>query len=593
MKVESSPAVDPTLEVAFFPPRQSGLGPFAGLFLASAPGRMVRPVLQRASGRIELIGPLEQTHLEVACLPEEVHEGTTHQELDPTNMLSLIASLTPFSDQNQSPRNMYQCQMGKQTMGTPAHCMPHRTDNKMYKIQTPQAPIVQTRRHAEYQLDEYPQGTNAVVAVISYTGFDMEDAMILNKASFERGFAHASIYKTKIINLDDEEEKAASLEDGTKPTLRFGNTRPTNFATEVSPSVAIADVSPVRKIYEELDFDGLPHVGQWLEQDDPLYCLLNTTNGESHVTKHKDVERACVQTIRLLGSDGKNKDKLRRVSVTLRIPRNPIIGDKFSSRHGQKGVMSVLWPQEDMPFSESGISPDVIINPHAFPSRMTIGMLVESMAGKSGALHGMYQDATPFQFNEKDTAINYFGEQLRAAGYSYWGSEPMYSGLSGLPLQVDIYLGLVYYQRLRHMVSDKAQVRSTGGVSPVTRQPVKGRKRGGGIRFGEMERDSLISHGTAFLLHDRLMNCSDRHIGYVCRTCGSMLSPCPGSNALVYAGQSEVVVARALSRFGKWVCTTCGPEAKCEAVSMPYVFRYLVNELAALGIKVTLGLDHV
>jgi DNA-directed RNA polymerase I subunit RPA2 len=193
-----------------------------------------------------------------------------------------------------------------------------------------------------------------------------------------------------------------------------------------------------------------------------------------------------------LGSDAGDTE-LQKVNITFRITRSPVIGDKFSSRHGQKGVCSQKWPMIDMPFSESGMQPDVIINPHAFPSRMTIGMLVESMAGKAGAMHGLAQDATPFKFafllsfrcskltpscttfrfSEQDTAVNYFGEQLLAAGYNYYGNEPMYSGITGEEFAADIYLGVVFYQRLRHMVLDKFQVRTTGPVDPVTQQPVK------------------------------------------------------------------------------------------------------------------------
>ena len=195
--------------------------------------------------------------------------------------------------------------------------------------------------------------------------------------------------------------------------------------------------------------------------------------------------------------------------MVFRYDRRPIIGDKFSSRHGQKGVLSCIWPAEDMPFSENGIIPDVIINPNAFPSRMTIGMLVESMAGKAGAMHGYFPDSTPFRFDENNRAIDHFGEQLASAGYNYYGSETLYSGSSGLMMEAEIFMGVVYYQRLRHMVSDKYQCRATGPINKYTKQPVKGRKAGGGVRFGEMERDSLISHGASFLLRDRLMTCSD------------------------------------------------------------------------------------
>ena len=254
-----------------------------------------------------------------------------------------------------------------------------------------------------------------------------------------------------------------------------------------------------------------------------------------------------------------------------------------------------------MPFSESGISPDVIINPHAFPSRMTIGMLVESMAGKAGALHGHYQDATPFTFHETGdkVSVDYFGEQLQAAGYNYYGSEALYSGVSGCVMHADLYIGVVFYQRLRHMVSDKYQVRATGPTNELTRQPIKGRKKGGGIRLGEMERDSLLSHGTAFLLHDRLLNCSDKHVAYVCCRCGDLLFPTTERNTVQTTGQSAVdaVNKPKLRLFCR--NPTCidacgrvdGDDEAVEPVILPYVFRYLVNELAGMNIRMSLKVN--
>ena len=319
--------------------------------------------------------------------------------------------------------------------------------------------------------------------------------------------------------------------------------------------------------------------------------------------KHKEFEPAVVQAVRLLGpeSSEKNKEKggCKRVSITLRVNRNPVIGDKFSSRHGQKGVLSVLYPQTDMPFTESGITPDVIINPHAFPSRMTIGMLLESMAGKAGAMHGHFQNGTPFRFHDSEgdgkLAVDYFGEQLQAAGYSYYGSEPLYSGLSGQLLQADLYIGVVYYQRLRHMVSDKSQVRATGTVNQLTRQPIQGRKKGGGIRLGEMERDALLSHGAAFCLHDRLFNCSDRHVAHVCRRCGDLLSPCTERSTILSAGQSFAdaqnnAKLRVYCRNTECMAAVADKSSNADddhvdPIVLPYVYRYLANELAAMNIK--------
>lgn len=370
--------------------------------------------------------------------------------------------------------------MGKQTMGTPSTAIKHRTDNKLYRLQTGQTPIVRPELHNTYGMDSFPNGTNAVVAVISYTGYDMEDAMILNKSAHERGFAYGAIYKSQTIDLKDMKGSTKSI---TAPNLHFG------FGPDIR--VGGDKFSDCMKI---LDFDGLPFVGSRIQSGDPLAAYIDDTSpGRTRFVKYKGGEECYIQEVRLLGNDA--DAECQKIHLTLRVPRGPVIGDKFSSRHGQKGVCSQKWPAIDMPFSESGMQPDVIINPHAFPSRMTIGMLVESMAGKSGAMHGIAQDATPFRyafyvygyinhmliicrFSEEDTAVEYFGKQLLSAGYNYYGNEPMYSGITGKEFAADIYLGVVFYQRLRHMVLDKFQVRTTGPVDQITQQPVKVRMRG-------------------------------------------------------------------------------------------------------------------
>jgi DNA-directed RNA polymerase I subunit RPA2 len=235
-----------------------------------------------------------------------------------------------------------------------------------------------------------------------------------------------------------------------------------------------------------------------------------------------------------------------------------------------------------MPFTESGMVPDIIFNPHGYPSRMTIGMMIETMAGKSAALHGLCHDATPFTFSEDNPAVDYFGKLLLKAGYNYFGNERMYSGLSGREFEADIFFGVVYYQRLRHMVSDKFQVRTTGPIDILTHQPVKGRKRAGGIRFGEMERDSLLAHGSSFLLQDRLLNCSDRSLSHVCKKCGSLLSPMLVKPATSATGH-DIPPSNDRSR---WKCLMCSDGGHIEVVTVPYVFRYLVAELAAMNIRV-------
>lgn len=611
-KTESINNVPLDLEIGFVPTSKSGQYP--GLYLFSNRARMMRPVRLLHNNKIDMVGPFEQVYLDIACTADEIEPGvTTHVEIAPTNVLSVLANLTPFSDYNQSPRNVYQCQMGKQSMATPSTAINKRTDNKMYRIQSPQTPVVRPELHNKYGFDDFPQGTNAVVAVISYTGYDMEDAMILNKSAHERGFGYGTVYKSEIVDLRDIKGRSSG-----PPTMHFGF-GPTHHASEAQ-----------RRI---LDQDGLPYVGQKVLAGEPICAYWDETDGRTQFKKFKGDEYAYVDTIRLLGSDTGDSE-CQKVQIMLRITRSPVIGDKFSSRHGQKGVCSQKWPAIDMPFSESGMQPDVIINPHAFPSRMTIGMLIESIAGKAGAMHGIAQDATPFTYSEQDTPIEFFGEQLKAAGYNHVGNEPMYSGITGQELRADIYLGVVYYQRLRHMVNDKFQVRTTGPVHALTRQPIKGRKRAGGIRFGEMERDALLAHGTSYMLQDRLMNCSDYSTSYVCRTCGSLLSVGfdneAGERSAAGGGISTIDALNQASNpilgpHGEF-CRVCKVEddirrqqgleplrgkrqpiggaeshlrfsrdsvlrstfgGDLDVVAVPYVLKYLVAELAAMGIKMS------
>jgi DNA-directed RNA polymerase I subunit RPA2 len=590
------------LEVGFVPTSKGGQ--FPGLYLFSGRSRMMRPVKLLSNGKEDSIGSFEQVYLNIACQEDEIEANhTTHVEYSPISFLSLIASMTPFSDFNQSPRNIYQCQMGKQTMGTPSTAINHRTDNKLYRLQSPQTPIVRPAIHNRFGFDDAPNGANAVVAVISYTGYDMEDAMILNKSAHERGFGYGSIYKSEVIDLKD----IASGKGKSTAILpvRFG------IGNDIK-----AD-SPYRA---ELDVDGLPLVANRVKAGSPICAIFDETTGKTIFKKYKTEEEAYIDTVRIIGSDS-SEAQATKLQITFRVPRSPVIGDKFSSRHGQKGVCSQKWPAIDMPFSESGMTPDVIINPHAFPSRMTIGMLIESMAGKAGAMHGISQDATAFGFSEEDTPVEYFGEQLKAAGYNFVGHEPMYSGITGQELKMDIYLGVVYYQRLRHMVNDKFQVRTTGPVHQLTRQPIKGRKRAGGIRFGEMERDALLAHGTSFLLQDRLMNCSDYSTSYICRTCGSLISLGFDEDANLHGIQTidRYTPSRAnLGPKGEY-CRICRDEdgrvnqdapglasqvialpkdnvikrgnGDLDVVAIPYVLKYLVAELASMSMRLSFTVE--
>eukprot|EP01107_Rhizomastix_libera_P003391 TRINITY_DN16007_c0_g1_i1.p1 TRINITY_DN16007_c0_g1~~TRINITY_DN16007_c0_g1_i1.p1 ORF type:complete len:1125 (+),score=243.20 TRINITY_DN16007_c0_g1_i1:22-3375(+) len=520
---------------------------FPAVYLSTDMTRFIRPVLHIPTKKVEYIGILEQVFMDIECVTEGSAPsqlvGAQHKELTASNMLNVIANLTPFSDMNQSPRNMYQCQMGKHAMGTPSHNPQSRVDNKSLRLVYPQTALVRTLHQEPYAYNLYPTGVNAIVAVLSYTGYDMEDALILNKNSMERGFMHGTMYKTYSVDLDGDRS----------------TTDPAN-CIRAGPGVDLEE--------SQLDKDGLPVPGHLIPQKKPLYCLYNETTGKSSIKTSKG-ENGFIDQVRIIGNT--TAPRLRHATIKIRYNRNPVIGDKFASRHGQKGVMSQLWPGSDMPFTDGGMVPDIIFNPHGFPSRMTIGMLVEFLAGKASALHAQPMDATPFRFDDKHTAVDYFGQQLKKAGYNYYGNEVLYSGVTGRTFNADIFFGVVHYQRLVHQVKDKFQVRSLGPVNELTQQPVHGRKVGGGIRFGEMERDSLLGHGTSMLLHDRLQSCSDRSLHYVCKKCGSLNS----------CWQTQHGVRCKLCNGGQPV-----------PVAVPFVLRYLTAELAAMNIRLSISVNE-
>ncbi|KAL1540302.1 DNA-directed RNA polymerase I subunit RPA2 [Salvia divinorum] len=581
LKVSEASVIPEDLEVGYVPLSMGGAYP--GLYLFTSASRFVRPVrnLQipsEESKNIELIGPFEQVYMEISC-PDGGNGGrkdvfpASHAEIHPTGILSVVGNLTPWSDHNQSPRNMYQCQMAKQTMGFSCQSLNARADQKLYHLQTPQTPIVRTQTYEKYNIDDCPLGTNAIVAVLAYSGYDMEDAMVLNKSSVDRGMFRGYIYQTETVDLAEDKFRAD------RSQRSFGRSN--------------VDKSS----HQFIDSDGLPFVGQSIGPGDPYCGIYNEITSSVSANKLKGSDHAYVDYVAV---DTKNKKHLQKANIRFRHPRNPVIGDKFSSRHGQKGVCSQLWQDTDMPFSGvTGMRPDLIINPHAFPSRMTIAMLLESIAAKGGSLHGNFVDATPFsssmkrsEGSESDSSlIDELGSQLVKRGFNHHGLEVLYSGVYGTELTCEIFIGPVYYQRLRHMVSDKFQVRSTGTIDQVTRQPIKGRKRGGGVRFGEMERDSLLAHGAAYLLHDRLHKSSDYHIADVCSLCGSILT-----TSVIQSHKKkvrEMIGMRLPSKAPKKVtCVSCKTGKGMETVAMPYVFRYLAAELAGMNIKMTLELSN-
>jgi len=576
-KVKELKNIPNDIEICFVPKTESSTQ-FPGVYIFANIFRMMRPVINRDYNIHEYIGSFEQVYMDICIRSSEIIPNrTTHTEISLTSFLSVLGCLIPYPDFNQSPRNMYCCQMTKQTMGSSSHTLKYRCDTKMYNIETPQSPLVRPAIYDHYHFDDFPLGTNAIVAVISYTGYDMEDAMIINKAAAERGFTTGNIIKTVTVDL----KQLGNVKTAGQYVYNFG------FASD--------EARVLNQNY--LDDDGIAIIGTKLTQNTPICAYYSVVDGEEDKkTKYelyKYAEEAYVMDVKMLGSDN-GKEIAQKVSITIWSQRRPFVGDKYANRHGQKGVCSLLWPQESMPFTESGMTPDIIFNPHGYPSRMTIGMMLESMSGKAAALMGKAVDATPFRFSEKDTAGHNYGEMLEKYGFNYYGTERMYSGVDGSLLTAEIFFGLVYYIRLRHMVSDKYQVRSTGPIDSVTHQPVKGRRRGGGVRFGEMERDSLLAHGASFLLQDRLFNCSDRTTAHACAKCGSLITT---SNEVKLKSlqlededkESKPNHHRNTSK-PEWTCRLCNSKQNVRKVLVPHVLLYLTAELAQVNIALKLDI---
>ncbi|KAJ7040416.1 DNA-dependent RNA polymerase II second largest subunit [Mycena alexandri] len=410
----------------------------------------------------------------------------THCEIHPSMILGICASIIPFPDHNQSPRNTYQSAMGKQAMGIFLTNFLIRMDTMANILYYPQKPLATTRSMEYLKFRELPAGQNAIVAILCYSGYNQEDSVIMNQSSIDRGLFR-SIYYRSYMDLEKKSGHGTydKLEDD-------GLIAPgTGVAGE---DIIIGKTAPIPPDSEELGQRTRVHTRR-----DVSTPLKSTESGI--------VDQVLITT---------NSEGMKFVKVRVRATRIPQIGDKFASRHGQKGTIGITYRQEDMPFTAEGIVPDIIINPHAIPSRMTIGHLVECLLSKVATLIGNEGDATPFT----DLTVESVSAFLKQKGYQSRGLEVMYHGHTGRKLQAQVYLGPTYYQRLKHMVDDKIHSRARGPVQILTRQPVEGRSRDGGLRFGEMERDCMISHGIAGFLKERLFEASDAYRLHVCDICG-------------------------------------------------------------------------
>ncbi len=499
-------------------------------------------------GVIEYLDADEEENALIALSVQGIEADTTHLELAPYTMLGICAGLIPFSEHNQSPRNAYESAMSKQALGVFSSNFFNRTDSRSHLLHYPQVPLVTTKPMEITNYLDRPCGQNVVVAILSFQGYNMEDAIIINKSSVDRGLCRSTFFR--IYEAECRQYLGGLRDKFEIPDAGIRGYRGDRFyrlleedgiigveSSVAGNTVLIGRTSPPRFLEEYREFEV-----KGPTKRDSSACMRPSEVG---------VVDSIFITETIEGS--------KLVKVRVRDNRIPELGDKFASRHGQKGVIGMLIPEEDMPFTSQGIVPDIIINPHAIPSRMTIGQFIEAMGGKLAAMRGTPVDGTTFA-NEGPESI---AQQLEKLGFKRSGREVMYNGITGEKLVADIFIGAVYYQKLHHMVADKMHARARGQVQMLTRQPTEGRARGGGLRFGEMERDCLIGHGASALLRDRLLEESDKWAGIACENCG----------LLVYHDMKQ----------NKYICRVCGDKAKFSPVAMSYAFKLLMQELLALG----------
>ncbi|KAH8899639.1 beta and beta-prime subunits of DNA dependent RNA-polymerase [Thozetella sp. PMI_491] len=502
-------------------------------------------------GIVEYLDVNEENDTLVALYEKDITKSTTHVEIEPFTILGAVAGLIPFPHHNQSPRNTYQCAMGKQAIGAIAYNQFNRIDTILYTLVYPQRPMVISKTIQLVHYDKLPAGQNATVVVMSFSGYDIEDALVLNKASCDRGFGRCQVFKKATAEL-------VRYQNGNRDRLG---------------GIALEEDGKTTAKHVSLDHDGLAIVGYKIH------------SGETMIKK----ETPCDQTSTGIGPDRASGD-YRDASVNYKTPdpayidkvmisqtekdhivikvqtrqtRRPELGDKFSSRHGQKGVVGIIVDQEDMPFSDTGLVPDIIMNPHGFPSRMTVGKLLECLTGKASIVKG--DRSLGFGDAFRSHPVEQAAQILVDHGFSWEGKDYFTSGITGEPLEAYIFNGPIYYQRLKHMVQDKMHSRSRGPRAILTRQPTEGRSRDGGLRLGEMERDCLIAYGASQLLLERLMISSDGTEIDICQRCGL---------------------------FGyKGYCQTCKSSRQVTQMTMPYAAKLLVQELISMNVGVRLQLE--
>ncbi len=496
-----------------------------------------------SQGIIEYIDAAEEENAIIAKNSEEINSSHTHVEIDPIDLFGLITALVPFCNHDQTPRLIKGSKTLKQSLGIYAANYLLRLDTDVSILHYPQKPLV--RSFVYDTLEVYPSGQNIVVAIMPFEGYNLSDAVVLNKASVDRGMGRSTYYRPySTVEL----QYAGGLSD------------------EIS--IPEKDVAGYRteNAYRFLEDDGLAYPEANVGSGD---VVIGKLTPPKFLSEAKDLsiqskkeassairqeEHGIVDAVFLTIDREGNKV----AQVRIRDSRLPEIGDKFSAPHGQKGVVGLIAEEYDIPFTSKGVRPDLIFNPHSIPGRMSIGYMLELLAGKTAALSGNFVDGTPFSGESAES----LEKQLSELGFRYDGKETMYNGITGKKMDAKIYIGNMYYLKLKHMVKNKLQARGTGKVALLTRQPIEGRARGGGLRLGEMEQQALAAHGASLLLKERYD--SDKTTVYICKSCGNMIY--------------EDVIRN------KIACNLCGAN-EAEPIEISYAFKLLVDELLGLGIQ--------
>ena len=502
-----------------------------------------------SNGIIEYLDAEEEENALVATRDEEINEEHTHLEIDPVSIVGVTVAQLPFPEYNSSPRITMACAMSKQSLGLYASSLNIRMDSRAHLLYYPQAPLVQTRPYRILKFSKRPCGQNFVVAVATYYGYNMGDGVVINRNAVDRALARSVFYKT----YETEERRYPG---GQKDKFEIPLPTTAGYREEAMYSKLGEDgiIFPEAEVKAKDVLVGKTSPPRFLEEVSGFGIAEEKKRENSAVLK--EGEEGFVDAVLLTESPSGNK----LVKVKVRSIKTPELGDKLASRHGQKGVIGLLANQEDMPFTEQGVVPDLIINPHAIPSRMTAGHILEMLGGKAASLSGKIMDGTAFNGDKEDT----FEKILENYGFKKDGKEKLYDGISGEVINSEIFIGVVYYQKLHHLVSNKMHVRSRGPVQLLTHQPTEGRAREGGLRFGEMERDCLIGHGASMLLKERMLEESDKTTELVCAKCGA------------------VAVTDYIRN--KSYCPLCAESDELYQIEISYAFKLLLDEIKAIGI---------